>query len=250
MIVNHKDYRMLDQKRGYGVGFQMLNQASFDPEEVGMVMDLLGRRRQHFGDGVVAIDCGANIGAHTIEWARHMVGWGEVTAIEAQERIFYALAGNIAINNCFNARALYAAAGSTEGVMRIPRPDYNVPASFGSLELRKGAKNEFIGQAVDYSDKECQDVTVRTLDGLNLMRVDLIKIDVEGMELDVLEGAKEIIARDKPQMLIEVIKTDQVKLQALLVNAGYKLFPMGINLLAIHTSDPSVHEVKITTSVR
>lgn len=245
MIVNHKDYRMLNEEQGYGVGFQMLNMASFDPEEVETVLRLLDRRRQHFGDGVIAVDCGANIGAHTIEWARHMFGWGEVTAIEAQERIFYALAGNIAINNCFNARAIYAAAGSTEGTMRIPRPDYNQPASFGSLELKKNTNNEFIGQTVDYSDDECKDVVVRTLDGLGLARVDLIKIDVEGMELDVLEGAKNIIARDKPQMLIETIKTDQDQLRALLLPAGYKLFSMGINLLAIHTSDPTVNEIEV-----
>jgi FkbM family methyltransferase len=55
----------------------------------------------------VAIDCGANIGTHTIEWAKKMTGWGAVIGIEAQERIFYALAGNIAINNCFNALQRY-----------------------------------------------------------------------------------------------------------------------------------------------
>jgi hypothetical protein len=48
-------------------------------------------RRQYFKDGVVVIDCGANIGAHTIEWGKRMTGWGSVLAIEAQERIYYAL---------------------------------------------------------------------------------------------------------------------------------------------------------------
>jgi FkbM family methyltransferase len=53
-----------------------------------------------------------------------MHGWGQVIAIEAQERVYYALAGNIAINNCFNARAMLAAVGNQSGVLRIPRPDY------------------------------------------------------------------------------------------------------------------------------
>ena len=66
-----------------------------------------------------------------------MTGWGQVLAFEAQERIYYALAGNIAINNCFNARALHAAVTSEAGRMKIPAPDYLAPASFGSLELRK-----------------------------------------------------------------------------------------------------------------
>lgn len=37
-----------------------------------------------------------------------MAGWGAVIGIEAQQSIFYALAGNIAINNCFNAKAVLA----------------------------------------------------------------------------------------------------------------------------------------------
>jgi FkbM family methyltransferase len=77
-------------------------------------------RRQYFKDGVVVIDCGANIGAHTIEWGKRMTGWGSVLAIEAQERIYYALAGNIVINNCFNAVALHAAIAEKIGVMTPP----------------------------------------------------------------------------------------------------------------------------------
>jgi FkbM family methyltransferase len=44
----------------------------------------------------VAVDVGANVGAFTVLWGRHIMGWGFVHAFECQERIFYALAGNIA----------------------------------------------------------------------------------------------------------------------------------------------------------
>ena len=44
-----------------------------------------------------------------------MTGWGIVIAIEAQERIYYALAGNLALNNCFNARAIHAAVSTAPG---------------------------------------------------------------------------------------------------------------------------------------
>jgi hypothetical protein len=74
-----------------------------------------------------------------------MNGWREVIAIEAQERVFYALAGNIAINNCFNARALHAAGAAGVGVMNIPSPNYLRPGSFGSLELKPRDGTEFIG---------------------------------------------------------------------------------------------------------
>ncbi len=124
MIVNRFDYRMIDEKRGFGVGFQILEGAAFDPQEVDMALSLLDLRRQYFGDGVTALDCGADIGVHTIEWAKRMSGWGQVIAIEAQERLYYALAGNIAINNCFNARAIHGAVAAQSGSMKIPTPDY------------------------------------------------------------------------------------------------------------------------------
>src|SRR5712691_8692666 len=152
LIVNRFDRHINKDGSGYGVGYEILGTSTYASEEVTLVTGLLGVRRQHFGDGVVAIDCGANIGVHTIEWAKTMTGWGSVLAIEAQERIFYALAGNIAINNCFNATAIHAAVGAEPGEIRIPSPDYLRPASFGSLELRRRASNEYIGQAIDYSD--------------------------------------------------------------------------------------------------
>ncbi|MGP8124108.1 MAG: FkbM family methyltransferase, partial [Xanthobacteraceae bacterium] len=145
MIVNRLDYRMINAETGYGVGYQILETAEFDPTEVNLAVQLLSLRRLNHGDGVVAIDCGANIGVHTIEWAAAMTGWGTVLAIEAQERIYYALAGNIAINNCFNAFAINAAVSSEPGIMTIPNPNYLVPSSFGSLELRQRGNNEFIG---------------------------------------------------------------------------------------------------------
>jgi hypothetical protein len=100
LILNRLDYHIVDKEnaKGYGVGFEILEQSAFVPGEIALSISLLDLRRKYFGDGVMVIDCGANIGVHTIEWARHMTGWGSVLAIEAQERIFYALAGNIALN--------------------------------------------------------------------------------------------------------------------------------------------------------
>src|SRR5215471_7306442 len=168
MIVNRFDYRMVDQRSGIGVGFQILEGSAFDPDEVDTALTLLGLRRQYFGDGVTALDCGANIGVHTVEWAKRMSGWGQVIAIEAQERIFYALAGNIAINNCFNARALHAAVAATTGTMKIPVPDYLMPGSFGSLELRAREGVEFIGQPIDYSEHNAATIRTVALDSLAL----------------------------------------------------------------------------------
>ena len=244
MIVNRFDYRMINETEGFGVGFQILNTAQFDPEEVKMAVQLLQIRRKHHGDGVIAIDGGANIGVHTVEWAKAMTGWGSVLAVEAQERIYYALAGNVAINNCFNATVINAAISSESGTLQIPNPNYFLPSSFGSLELRQRAGNEFIGQQIDYANNT---VIVRkvTIDEINLPRVDFIKLDIEGMEMEALEGARQTIDRSVPILLIERIKADGAQLTQWLEGRGYQVMQVGINLLAVHKTDKTLAEIVV-----
>ena len=246
MIVNRNDYQMADQTHGYGVGFEILNLSAFDRPGVSVGTKLLQLRRKHFGDGVVAIDCGANIGVMTVEWAREMTGWGEVFAIEAQERVCYALAGNIAINNCFNAHAIYGAVGASCDRMTIPQLDPTCPASFGSLELKELESPEWIGQPRD----GLPPVTISCimLDYLKFSRVDLIKIDVEGMETEVLIGAADIIAKHRPMMIVEYIK-GEAAVRSALTTLGYKVMVAGGgNFVAVHESDPGLAAIKEGTS--
>jgi FkbM family methyltransferase len=244
MILNRFDSRVVGPDLGYGVSHQILERGAFDPVEIETALQLLELRKRCYGDGVVAIDCGANIGVHTIEWATAMTGWGSVIAIEAQERLYYALAGNIAINNCFNAVAINAAVSSETGVMKIPTPDYLTASSFGSLELRQRENNEFIGQAIDYSEERCVAIQKITLDAMNLSRVDLIKIDVEGMEVEVLQGAQRTIENSRPMVLVEIIKSNRDLLRGWLEERGYKIMEAGINILAIHASDVALQEIR------
>ena len=173
--------------------FSCSTRPRYDPGRSRLLLEVLDLRRQHYGDGVVAVDCGANLGVHTIEWAKHMTGWGVVLAFEAQERIYYALAGNIAINNCFNARAINAAVSSQPGTMKIRCRIIWRNASFGSLELKKrdkrnsSARRSIIPTA-KWSRCRCS-VSIRS----SLPALDLIKIDVEGMEMEVLAGGANTI---------------------------------------------------------
>jgi FkbM family methyltransferase len=216
MIVNRFDYRMVGPDSGFGVGFQILERAAFDPVEVELAVQLLETRRRYFGEG----------------------------AVEAQERLYYALAGNIALNNCFNAIAMHAAVSSESGVMKMPAPNYLTASSFGSLELRPSATTEFIGQAIDYSDDKMVPVQRITLDSLNLSRVDLIKIDIEGMEMEALEGARQLIEKCHPILLIEQIKAVRERLRAWIQERGYEVIDAGINVLAVHRSDPTLKELQ------
>ena len=239
MLVNRFDFHKTSEVT-YGVGHQILESSEFDAPEVDLAIKLLSLRRDNFGPNVFAIDCGANIGVHTIEWAKAMHGWGRVIAIEAQERIYYALAGNIAMNNCFNASAIYAAVGALDGFILVPEPDYMKPGSFGSLEIKNRNNTEFIGQMIDYSEDKCIKTKMIAIDSLNLERLDFIKIDIEGMEIDALLGAKESLQKFRPQMLIEKIKSNENLILEFLNKLEYQVYSYGNNLLAIHIGDPAL----------
>lgn len=237
LIVNRLDYCMVSATSGYGVGLSLLEGSSYEMQEGSIATQLLRYRRQYFGDGVVAVDCGANIGVHTVKWAKDMTGWGSVIAVEAQERIFYALAGNVTINNCFNAQIIHAAVGARLGTLRIPSPNYLIPASFGSLELIPSDHTEFIGQSIDYSQQSLVEIRAITVDSLDLSRIDLLKIDVEGMELEVLQGAAQTVGSLRPIIIVERLKTKQDDITDFLGSFGYRCYQLGLNILAIHPSD-------------
>lgn len=218
MIVNHLDH---DPGRQYGVGFEILRDGWHQAHGASGFIRLLEFRRQHYGDGVVALDCGASIGTHTVLWARAMAGWGEVLAFEPQLFSYYALCGNIALNNCFNALAYPTALGESAGVICFPQPDPRKAQNFGGL-----------GRAAAGPGIACI-----TIDSLALERCDLIKIDVEGMELEVLAGARETIERCQPMLLVEQIKIDGRRLRDQLSAGGHVLFDLGMDILALHRAD-------------
>jgi len=265
MITNHLDtHKAQYANTHFGVGHQILHHGCHDTQEVHFCLQLLHLRRQYFGNGVVGLDCGANVGVHSVAWGIEMSGdsmvnananldssvaWGEVIGFEAQERIYYAFAGNVALNNCFNVKAVFAALGNpkkNQKDLEIPLVDYCKPSSFGSLELKKRENTEFIGQEIDYS--RTQKVPFISIDSLHLSRVDLIKIDVEGMEKEVLEGAMQTIKKCSPILHIEMIKSNIDEILSFLNTLDYRHFAAGINMLAIHKDDPSLKHININSS--
>jgi len=218
---------------------QLYDRGYFEPLEISCALELLQLRRKHYGDGVVAIDCGACFGIHTIEWSKLMTDWGYVVSIEAQERLYYAVAGNIALNNCMNVRAINAAVGNIDGTIRIPKADFSKPGRYGSIELKeRPGKTEVVGQPISYSESDLVPVPALRLDSLKVGRVDLIKLDVEGMELEALQGARSVLEQHKPMLIVEIIKSDRNALFSHLAALGYTIRPLGrLDVLAVHRQD-------------
>ena len=237
MIINRNDFKVevnTDGQRGAcGVGFQLLTTGNYESLEINFCKHILRRKFELCGKGIVAIDCGANIGIHTIEYAKLLNGVGRVISFEPQEPIYYALCGNIALNNCFNVRAYNVAVGNKNEQIDIPKPNYLIPSSFGSLELKQKVESEDIGQKLT----ETTQVDQICIDALNLDRLDFIKIDVEGMEFQVLEGGMKTIANYSPIMWIELLKIDKDKMIERLQDIGYDTYLFEQQLLAIHQSD-------------
>lgn len=139
--------------------------------------------------GMAVVEVGANIGAHTVELSRMAGSRGFVWAFEPQRIPFQTLCANLALNQCVNVDARQAAIGSAEGTIQVPNLDPRESHNFGGVEL-----GEFQGGDA---------IALLTLDSLALPACHFLKVDVEGMELDVLRGGAAIISRFRPMLYVE-----------------------------------------------
>lgn len=139
--------------------------------------------------GDVIIDVGANIGTHTVFFSKKVTPGGQVYAFEPQRITFEFLCANLALNGLVNVIPVQAGVGDQPGETIIPVLDPSVIQNFGMLNIE------------GHSDGEL--VKVMPLDALELKRCNLIKIDVEGMELKVLLGAEKTIRDCRPFLFVE-----------------------------------------------
>jgi|KBSSwiStaDraftv2_1062776.scaffolds.fasta_scaffold07180_4 FkbM family methyltransferase len=144
---------------------------------------------QIVGPGAVVVEVGANIGAHTVELARLAGRDGEVHAFEPQRIVFQALCANLALNQRTNVFARQAAVGAKSGTIAVPHLDPSARDNFGGVSLREVTFGE--------------SVPLIALDSLDLPACHLLKVDVEGMEVDVLKGGEQLIETHRPIMYIE-----------------------------------------------
>jgi FkbM family methyltransferase len=147
----------------------------------------------------VVIDVGANFGTITVPLAQ-TVPEGYVVAVEAQPFLFNCLCGNVALNHLTNVQPMNRAAASVSGKpFFMPTLTYKEEGfNYGGFGLTEQLGEEKNGRV--YS----KPVSSITIDDMRLSRVKLIKIDVEGMESEVLVGAQSTIERCKPYLYVEL----------------------------------------------
>ena len=173
---------MLYNKNDIYMGGSLQKYGEFSIGELELFSQVVGR-------GALVIEAGANIGAHTVELSRLAGPDGEIHAFEPQRIVFQALCANLALNQCTNVFARQAAIGARAETVFVPALDPSVRENFGGVSLQ----NLSHGEAVPSM----------TLDSLDLPACHFLKVDVEGMEVDVLKGAELLIRTHRPLMYLE-----------------------------------------------
>lgn len=166
--------------------------------------------------GSTILDIGANIGTHAVAFA-HARPDCHVIAFEAQPLVHAVLVLNttrLAPGRVFPHNLVV---GTTEGVARFS-VDYGGSPNIGAFSLAGG---------VEKSDRVSSWlVAAAPLDNLQFPSpVGLIKADVEGMELPILQGAVGLLRRDLPYLFLEQNDTSQMPaILALLTSLRYRCF--------------------------
>lgn len=152
-------------------------------------------------DGWVVLDVGANIGAHTLPMALRVGDSGRVVAFEPTDYAFSKLRQNISLNPGLQDRILCC---QTLLVAETPsRQTTNAPihsswplADTGELHpLHRGRLMTTNGATAITLDQSVRN--------LGLARVDFVKLDVDGHEMPVLQGARETLRRFRPILVME-----------------------------------------------
>ncbi len=161
--------------------------------------------------GAVILDIGAHIGAHTLFFAKAAGPEGAVLAFEPQRIIFQILCANMALNGLQNVYCYPAAVSDNPGSTHVPVFNY-------------GSENNFAGLSIgEYNQGE--KVSVMTIDSLDLKQCFFIKIDVEGMELAALKGARKTILNFNPILYVENDrKTNSPGLISYISSLGYTMY--------------------------
>jgi len=140
--------------------------------------------------GDLCIDVGANVGALSLSMAKKVLPGGVVFAFEPGEKNYKRLCSNLMLNTELNqiTRAVRAGVSNKKGVLYWNEDPKNV----GNAHLLS---------------EQGESISVDTLDHFALQyaidHVDFIKIDVEGMELEVLQGSIQLISKYKPLIVFE-----------------------------------------------
>jgi len=148
--------------------------------------------KQFLRPGDCYVDVGASLGFHTVAAAEVVGKQGRVHAFEPQRPVFELLTANCLRNSCNQVRLYHLALSHQRGLVRLSAVNYGEDGvNLGDVHI---ASSESGGELV----------RTLPLDSLPLPeKINLVKIDVQGAERFVIEGAKNRLAKDRPFLIVE-----------------------------------------------
>ena len=167
---------------------------------------------QKMSEGDIVIDAGANIGLHTLNMAKIVGKTGKVFAFEPEITNFEILKKNIKLNNYTNIFAEHKAVGEKDGIATLYRSNHP-----GMHKIDSEPQHS----------KDKLNVDIINLDNFfnkNHIqpKIDFIKIDVEGFELSVLKGMKNILKNNKNIKILLELSHNKLHEEDLEYNSKYE----------------------------
>jgi FkbM family methyltransferase len=150
----------------------------------------------------IIFDVGSNIGTYAY-WLAKRYSEGKIYCFEPQRIIFQMLCGNMAMNNIFNVHAFNMALSDVNEMIECYEVDYNRPGCFSVYSL-----NEQVEKKYEVSKKKnyIQCMTIDSfVEMFHIEKVDFIKVDAEGFDIKVLNGAKKTLNRFEPDLFVEYL---------------------------------------------
>lgn len=172
--------------------------------------------------GRVFVDAGANIGAFTLGIAPHVDDLGWLHAFEPQPVLANMLAGSMALTQRVNIRVHDIALGDSFNSIEVPQFDYGARLNFGSIEFGP-EQLEVLTQERRHDPSRLEYARQAPLDAFEFPRIDVMKIDVQRMEIPLLRGAARTLQRCRPILFIEWIDNDRGELARALAAHGYTI---------------------------
>lgn len=149
--------------------------------------------RRFLKEGMIVVDAGANVGYYVLEECNLVGETGRVIAIEPEPENYALLGSNVVRNTLRNVTLVHGAVGNSDG--------------HGTMYLSE-LSNRHTMIAPTKGERECIGVDVFKIDTLvqrlGLPSVDCVRMDIEGYEIEAMDGMMETLRKFRPILVMEL----------------------------------------------